>query len=148
MATVRNMILTFTIQFGTTGTNATGWWWSAAQQGQTYQGNGGLEAVGEILNSVGGTVTAVVPIRTVADSPTGGNRAIELTLVANIPEEVKIEWGNFGAALQSPEDAVAELRTEVLRLKGIGNNIEAIALLRGQLGLGLKEAKEMVDGMT
>jgi ribosomal protein L7/L12 len=36
---------------------------------------------------------------------------------------------------------------EVRRLKDGGNKIEAIKLYREQTGLGLKEAKDAVDGM-
>jgi hypothetical protein len=41
-----------------------------------------------------------------------------------------------------------DLRAQIRQLKGDGRVIEAIKLAREQTGLGLKEAKDLVDGIV
>ncbi len=41
-----------------------------------------------------------------------------------------------------------ELRTQIRQLKAAGKVIEAIKLARARTGLGLKEAKDLVDGLV
>ena len=46
-----------------------------------------------------------------------------------------------------PPGLTAEIRVEVERMVQAGQMIQAIKLVREATGLGLKEAKDMVDGM-
>ena len=46
-----------------------------------------------------------------------------------------------------PPGLTADMRAQVERMVQAGQMIPAIKLVRGATGLGLKEAKDMVDGM-
>ncbi len=64
----------------------------------------------------------------------------------------QLEWALRGAGSSAEPDQVAEGRPgvspEVLQLALQGQKIQAIKILREQTGLGLKESKDIVDGLA
>lgn len=65
----------------------------------------------------------------------------------------QLEWALRGTQSTATTDPVpgvggAAVSPEVLRLALAGQKIQAIKMLREQTGLGLRESKDIVDGLT
>lgn len=64
----------------------------------------------------------------------------------------QLEWALRGAGSSAEADQVTEgqpgVSPEVLQLALRGQKIQAIKILREQTGLGLKESKDIVDGLA
>ena len=87
----------------------------------------------------------------------GANRRGDLTAPPR-PFELPVRHGQDGmvggvaapaiaAPNGAPIDLPDELRAEIWKLVHTGHTISAIKLVRDRTGLGLKEAKDLVDGL-